>query len=185
MNQELYFIPVLQNALKAANPESALRQAFSKIDQLARDNNYRRGFENFEIFLGEVCSHRVLIEKNTLEDFTDYSQDSSLRYELTIFRDNRAMSKVHLEGNNIQNICGVTPETYTARLSTGRILWKETLSREDLIAGKIPGSQSIKVAADSGDFKARPARIVTLLNGRIVLKIFKGFESGVIQIELE
>ena len=185
MNRELYFIPVLKNALETGDPKSALRQAFSKIGQLAKDNEYRQGFENFEIFLGEACAHLLLIEKDTPEDITNCSQDSNLNYELTIFKDNRAINKVHLDGNNIQSIPGVMPGIYTARLSTGRILWKETLCCQDLIAGKIPGSRSIKVAADSGDFKARPDRIVTLLNGRIVLKIFKGFESGVIQIELE
>ncbi|MDD5134608.1 MAG: hypothetical protein PHP01_04290 [Phycisphaerae bacterium] len=185
MNRELYFIPVLQNALDAGEPKSALRQAFSKIGQLAMDDEYRQGLENFEIFVGEVCAHRLIIEKDTPEDFTGYSQDSSLSYELAILKDNRLTNKTCLDENGIQSIPGVMPGTYTIRLSTGRILWKETLSHQDLIAGEILGSQNIKVAADSGDFKAKPVRIVTLLNGRIVLKIFKGFESGVIQIELE
>ena len=185
MNRELYFIPVLQNALKADDPESALRESFDKISQLSKDNKYGQGFENFEIFLGEVCAHHVLLEKDNLEDLSDCSQSISFSCELIIFRDDILICTVSLNESKTQSIHGIVPGTYTVRLSTGRVIWRGYLSQEDLIIRKRPGSQSMKFAADSDDLKTEPARVVTLLGGRMVLKIFKGFDSGVIQIELE
>jgi hypothetical protein len=43
----------------------------------------------------------------------------------------------------------------------------------------------MKLAADSDDLKTEPARVVTLLSGQMALKFFKGFDSGVMQIEME
>ena len=185
MNRELYFIPVLQNALKADDPESALREAFDKISQLGKDNRYGQGFENFEIFLGEVCAHQVLLEKDSLEELSDCSQSISLSCELIIFRDDILICTVSLDESKTQSIRRIVPGTYTVRLSTGRVIWRDYLSQEDLIIRKSPGSQSLKLAADSDDFKTEPARAVTLLSGRMAMKIFKGFDSGVIRIELE
>jgi hypothetical protein len=185
LNRELYFIPVLQNALKSADPESALREAFCKISQLGKDNRYKQGFENFKIFTNEACSRRALCEKNMVEDLSGCSQSISLSCELIIFRDDILICTVSLDESKTQSIRGIVQGTYTVKLSTGRVIWRGYLSQEDLIIRKSPGSQSMKLAADSDDLKTEPARVVTLLSGQMALKFFKGFDSGVIQIEME
>jgi hypothetical protein len=185
LNRELFFIPVLQNALQTEDVKVALKDAFGKINQLGTDKRYRQGFENFEAFIQETCVHHALIEKQQVEDLGDYPQDVNFGCELVILRGNVLLGTIKAGTSINESIHDIVPGTYTVKLSTGRVLWKGTLSKEDLIIRAIPGGQSIKLAADLGNSKIRPARIVTLLGGRIVLKIFKGFDRGVIQIELE
>ena len=51
----LYFFPIIAKALQEPDIEKALRKAFGKIKQMGVEERYAEGFENFEIFMQEVC----------------------------------------------------------------------------------------------------------------------------------
>ncbi|MFH1614963.1 MAG: hypothetical protein ABIG61_07755 [Planctomycetota bacterium] len=217
MNNELYFIPILQEALKQPDRQKALSDALYKIDRFGKSERFKEGFQNFISFVTESYQRHYLIEENqSLRQIVDLLSESfeslypetngvelsgrgwkekylkiaafsqsTLPLEITIFGNNQLVGSVSLAQNNkSQKFSGITPGNYTIRFSTGRTLWKGEIIEKDLMARKTLDGQIIKLAADSGDFKARPSRIVTILKDQVVLKIFKGLYSGVIQIEL-
>ena len=60
MGNELYFIPIIEQALGDREPRPALRLAFGKIKRLGAHEPYRSGFGNFQQFMEEVRSCRNL-----------------------------------------------------------------------------------------------------------------------------
>jgi hypothetical protein len=47
----LYFIPMIAEALKSNDPQGALREAFAKIVELGRKDEYQEGFRQFNEFV--------------------------------------------------------------------------------------------------------------------------------------
>ena len=66
MNEDLYFIPVLDKAFREAEPEAALKNAFDKIERLGKQKQYREGFSNFRRFMGQVCKYQELWERDSI-----------------------------------------------------------------------------------------------------------------------
>jgi len=54
MSKDLYFIPIIADALKAPNVDEALERAFDKIRSLGRKPQYRQGLLQFEQFMHRV-----------------------------------------------------------------------------------------------------------------------------------
>lgn len=183
MNRELYFIPILQDALKAKDLKSALSKAVTNITQLGKDNLYKEGFENFQKFINEVYDFDDILKKNMNSEPTEYLLDSNLDCKFSIFQGDTLIYIGNLDKSQI--IRSIAPGTYAIKLSTGRILWRGEITEEELIMRKNLDGQNIKLAADSEDFKPEPVRIITLLKGQMFLKIFKGFDGGSLQIELQ
>ncbi|MFC1762902.1 hypothetical protein ACFL6U_12595 [Planctomycetota bacterium] len=62
MNKQLYFIPMLENALKQSHPGEALVGVFDKIKGLGDRKEYAGGYTNFKRFMGitsTVYQHRI------------------------------------------------------------------------------------------------------------------------------
>ncbi|MCK4341189.1 MAG: hypothetical protein KAY37_05635 [Phycisphaerae bacterium] len=51
MNNDLYFVPIIAQAMQETHPEHALRQAFVDITALGRQPAYARGFQQFQEFM--------------------------------------------------------------------------------------------------------------------------------------
>ena len=63
-------------------------------------------------------------------------------------------------------------------LSTGRRLWEGILTRSDLLCEGRP----LALAADENGLAGEPAREIAMLSGEIVVKVYRGLESGVLEI---
>lgn len=57
MNEGLYFVPIIAQALKAANPEVSLQDAFGMIKEMGSQQQYYDGYVNFEHFIDIAFSH--------------------------------------------------------------------------------------------------------------------------------
>ncbi len=57
MDNNRYFIPLLLDALDAADPAKALAEAFQTIQRLGNLPGYEKGFAQFEQFMAEVAHH--------------------------------------------------------------------------------------------------------------------------------
>ena len=79
----------------------------------------------------------------------------------------------------------ITPGTYTIRLSTGRIVWEEKLSREDLIWTYAYPEKDLAVAAETEPIDQTPTRIEAILDGELEINVFAGLESGEIRIRVK
>jgi len=51
MNENLFFVPIIANALQEPNIEEALRKAFCQIKKMSTEKRYFEGFANFELFM--------------------------------------------------------------------------------------------------------------------------------------
>ena len=54
MTDDMYFLPLLAEALHQKNPKAALREAFTKIQELGGKPAYKQGFLQFKRFIASV-----------------------------------------------------------------------------------------------------------------------------------
>jgi hypothetical protein len=66
MNEDLYFIPIIDMAFRQAEPETALKNAFDEIKRLGKQKQYTEGFSNFKSFMGQVCKYQQLQESDSM-----------------------------------------------------------------------------------------------------------------------
>ena len=57
MNNDMYFIPLIAEALEQPNRKAALQAAFEKIEALGRLPQYQNGYRQFRIFISEARDH--------------------------------------------------------------------------------------------------------------------------------
>ena len=67
MNHDLYFIPILANALRGPEVHASLERAFGLIERLGRQGDYQEGYHNFCVFLSEVVARRQLLEEQDMQ----------------------------------------------------------------------------------------------------------------------
>jgi len=56
VSNNLYFIPILFEALESADPVESLRRAFRTIVTLGKDERFRKGYEQFKVFMVSVLA---------------------------------------------------------------------------------------------------------------------------------
>jgi hypothetical protein len=108
--------------------------------------------------------------------------DSPIQIE--ILRENQVIDSLHPTAETI-TVSPIFPGRYTVRLSNGRILWEGDLTREDLIWTFAYPDQDISMAAETEDFREKPVKTISLLDGEIILRTFAGLESGRIILKVE
>lgn len=60
MSENLYFMPIIAQALQEPDIEEALKKAFRKIKRMGGEERHAEGFINFELFMQEVYNrHRI------------------------------------------------------------------------------------------------------------------------------
>lgn len=83
-----------------------------------------------------------------------------------------------------KEIRNVKPGHFTIKLDTGRAIWEEELTEQELIwAAAFPG-QDLDLAADTGEAAAGTTREITLLNGELIIRVFPETESGRLEIRI-
>lgn len=188
MDKNLYFIPIIEKALKTDEPLQSLQQAIYKIKRSGRDTNYKQGFENFKLFISECSRRYEMICEQQAFDFIDYRQllsdaNQGLRPELIILKDGRLLETIAVDKNVSHRIENITAAIYTVKLSTGLTLWRQKLTNGQLIK-EFGRDQDIKMAADSENARELPQKTFGLLDGKVTIKIFAGLFAGSIQIEV-
>lgn len=68
MSEELYFIPIIAEALQQEDKQTALTEAFEKIKELGKKPQYKQGFGQFARFIDSVNSHTKKNKSNMLTD---------------------------------------------------------------------------------------------------------------------
>ena len=101
--------------------------------------------------------------------------------EIEIIRDNETIASKPLAQTEIM-IKGITPGLYQIGLSTGMLLWEGQLAEEDLIWSSAFPERDLPMAAETELSDWEPTKIISILDGEIVIHIFAGLESGEIKI---
>ena len=63
MSHELFFIPILAEALGSPDVRQALEDAFAAIEQRAGEGDYQEGYRNFQTFMLEIEARRQVLQE--------------------------------------------------------------------------------------------------------------------------
>ncbi len=218
MAHELYFLPILLDAIDATSCREALREAISKVISLGREPGYELGYQRFNEFmkivgegaaLGEdsdssdavlqflvsFCSQldsQGLSSEVLLSDPIVYMRCqqlvSSLQHlipnrqeqiEIIVESGNEVLARFNADNEGaLGRVRRSTPGKYSVSFSTGRKLWEGILTKSDLTCE----GQPLSMAADDNGLPDKPALEIVMLSGEIVMKVYRGIESGALEI---
>ena len=68
MNRDLFFLPLIADALQKPDPKKGLQEAFEEIELLGRQPEYKLGFRQFQMFMKEI--------KRNIEARSSLSEDA-------------------------------------------------------------------------------------------------------------
>ena len=172
MNKDLYFIPLLDDAVSRIDTKTALTEAFKRIEALGHQPEYREGFMNFKRFMAEVEQKLEPARKRR-------------NLNILIEREGSRLASVSLEHiPRFESVGGLRPGHYVIKLDTGRVLWEGALREEDLLWTAAFPDRPLAMAADTGDRVQEPTRLLRLLEGEVVIKVFPELEAGRMAIEI-
>ena len=231
MNDDLYFLPLIADALEQPDPKEALKEAFENIKNLGRQSKFKQGFSQFQRFMNEVKSNWEK-QPQTSEGMADkLARDLSHQLAAGLLEDDEkeaksAMDLIALrpdwkqefekllaetagfeapdsapeliaekEGERIgsirfknqpasKTIRNLKPGLYTIKLDTGRILWQDRLTENDLLWFYAFPEQDLDLAADTGEAMPRTTLEIRLLAGEVIIRVFPEIESGRLELEI-
>ena len=197
MNHDLYFIPLVSQALAAPDPKSALPKALAVIEALGQLPEYQNGYAQWKKFFavlaegvreqrrneqGAMDQPAAVRRKKPPED-TTLEENEPIQFtpalEIVVAKDDRALATIPYTGTPTKRRIGnLTPGRFQINLDTGRLLWEGDLERKDLIWTEAYPDTALEVAAATEEMPNPPTREWTLLNGTMILRVFPGLESG-------
>jgi hypothetical protein len=232
MTKNLYFLPIIADALKHPKPKEALMAAFEEIKTLGQKSEYERGFSQFQRFMAEMkrgwerwstkpkdiffdeiwclamqmaadlldgnqMETEAIIEliqsqpryqdefENLLRE-TPKSDKTTRTPEIMVERNGKRIDSTPCEHQPVtKEIRNVKPGLYTVKMDTGRVIWQEELTEQDLIWAAAFQGQALDLAADSEEATDRTTREILLLNGEVIIRVFSGVESGCLELKIE
>lgn len=186
MNNELYFIPILEKALLHPAPESALRDAFAQVEAMGRDPALRVGHRQFHRFMNET--RRALMEdargETPLRALSECERPTQVA--LWLERDGRRIAELVIDRLSFKHpVTDLQPGNFRLSTDTGWTLWEATLTPRQLIwSAAFPG-QSLPLAAQTGQASPTPSMEVSLLEGAVTLRAYPGLEGGLLSIAVQ
>jgi hypothetical protein len=183
MSKDLYFLPIIGDALRHPEPKMGLTAAIEEIKNLGKRPEYERGFLQFLRFMAEV---RRNWEKRSQESGDFASQFLRRIPEIIVERNEKAIGSVRCESLRFtKEIRGLKPGHYVVRMDTGRILWQGGLNEQDLICPPAFQREALDLAADTGEIAEKMTREITLLNGELTIRFFSEDDSGRLELEIK
>lgn len=171
MSNDLFFIPLIESALREPDPREALRVAFDQIVAIRGRSEYERGYEQFLRFLKAMeaapCAAverpggiEVLVECDGVPIPTERPGHAAATW---IAR-------------------GCVPGTYRIRTDTGWTLWEVSLTSEQLMWAEAHRDQDLHMAADSVEVESAPSMELSLLDRNVTLQVFPGLDGGTLML---
>ena len=181
MHDDLYFIPLIAQALEQPNCRGALCETFERITTMGRQPRYAVGYRQFLIWMDVVkksMSHEIHeVTADSMLELTNRPASVELRLE----RDGAAVASCTFErARGVKTVGDITPGHYTLKLETGRTVWEGELAARDVLHRP---EEPMKMVADTGEAPP-PTREFTELDGMLIVRVFAGMEVGVVEIEL-
>lgn len=107
----LFFIPILAEALRSSSPKEALLQAFRRIRELGQEEEYQEGFSQFEQFMGRAAQHQEARAEDVPAAGGDIAYELSVEIASDTFEGDKQEKEAALE------------------LIFSRQVWRETYER--------------------------------------------------------
>ena len=182
------FQEFVKAALEPSEPDSPLvlhriREAIYRLMYALAANTFEGSEEQKKLLISEFEKdsewsseyHKI---REEFEDSTNL--ESQLSFE--ILKDGQSFGSYPI-GDEPLIIKGISIGVYTIRLSNGRVLWEDRLTREDVLWTYAFPDKELPMAAETEPLEKTPAWAISLLEGEFVMRIFPGLESAMISIE--
>lgn len=183
MYEDLYFVPMIAEALGRTNPGAELARTFERIRAMGRDRRHYRGYRQFLEFVDSVDRTASPGAPEPVREQIPRPADRSRAVDLLVEREDVLVATVRLERAPAgQVVDGIAPGQYRLMLDTGRVLWRGCLTEEDLLWAKAFPGRPLAMAADSTSARRRPSRRIDLLGGAVIVRVHAGMESGSLEI---
>lgn len=180
MAEGLSFLGWIEQALRNPDPRTALREAFERI--LAHSQRSRHDFLQFASFM-EIVRMRLEEQNGFLAAEPGDALQPAPPGHLILSKDEVLVKEIPIRPGKTESIGELTPGLYKIFLDTGRALWMEALTEEDLLWEVAYPQAPLEMAADTGSFSPRPTRQWELLGGDILLEVLPGVEAGRLNLE--
>jgi hypothetical protein len=179
MNNDLYFIPILSDALTEPDRDRALERAFLVIERQREVPGHERGYAQFVRFMDAVA--RLAAEPAGGE--ADGIPDASPAMGVVMEKDGTLIEELSFHIlPAVTRITKATSGLYRLRLSTGRLLWEGRLGEAELLWSRAFPGEGLQLAADTGSGEHRVSLRLELLRGEVVMRVLPGLETGTIEI---
>jgi hypothetical protein len=186
MSNELYFIPIIAEALRQPNPRMALDIAFQRIESLGRATTHHIGYRQFLRFM--ACSFKHWEETPIMA--TDESSppliDETYPVEIWLERGNQRLPGLVVDQIPCRkSFAELTPDRYRLVTDTGWLLWEATLTPRELFWTLAHPHRNLPLAAQTDDEPILPTLETHLLGGALTIRVYSGLESGILDITFE
>ena len=165
MKDDVFFIPIIAEAMRQSDTRTALKEAFSLIEEMGRRPRYRQGLRQFRRFMeitGDACTIAFVVERN-----------------------GEQLGEIAISpAKTSSTLGGITPGRYTIKMSTGRVIWEGMIAEEDVIWSRAFAGAPLPLAAATDQAPRPPSRREALLGGEVMLYILPGVEAAEMGIEL-
>jgi hypothetical protein len=199
MDNELYFIPIIEQALQSSNPKQSLTDTLNEIKELGHKEEYGIGLQQFKYFMGQSVESIQypgiqLNEKWFLHDRdTQANKDIKIHpiqpsafLSIELVKDDQRIEQISI--NKIPCVIEfsrIESGNYLLRLNTGRILWAGTLDYKHLQWAKAFTDKPLPAAAQTDKTQSYTTVDEWLLDEDIRFQVIPGIESGKIKIEIQ
>jgi len=184
MHDDLYFLPIIAEALGRREVGEAIHEAIRRIEEMGRDDCYRRGYEQFLLFMAWGDSARR--RRVDYGPKADGRQGRVGRGSVVILveREGQVLASLSSDRTQAPWIAeGITPGRYRLATDTGWVLWEGNLSARDVLWAKAYGRRPIEMAADTGQAAGRPTREIATANAGLIVRVYAGIETGTLEID--
>jgi len=181
MSNKLYFIPLVSQAISQSDTRAEAKHILERILELGKRPEYFQGFLQFQRFMAKVFE----IQKDDIPWMAGIweLQPDKRTIKIIIIKDEETIASFPMNlSEKSRLIHNALPGFYTIKLSTGRILWMDEISKRDLSWREAFPDRELKLAAAVGEVKQVPTKEISVLDGEIIIRIFPGFEDGTIEV---
>ena len=186
MPDDLFFIPMIAQALRDPDPKAAMIDTFERIRAMGREPRYQRGYQQLIEFMDSAATARLEDAPEEVGALILEELDRPMSAEVIIERNDVVVTSCYFEqGVGAHVVKGIEPGDYRLKLDTGRVLWEGHLSEKDLVWSKAFPGEDLSMAADTEGTPRRLTREFDLLDGMLTLRVYPGVETGSLEIELK
>jgi hypothetical protein len=186
MHDDLFFIPMIAEALRRPDQKAALRVAFTRIQAMRHDPCFGVGYQQFLRFMHAAYEARSHDESYEASVRIPEELDRSSTLVLTLERDGTVMATCTFERtSSVQTVRDIRPGYWQLKTDTGRVMWEDLLTADDVIWAESHPGRDLPLAAGTGESTRQATREIALLGGTVVLRVCPGVDCGVLEIILK
>ena len=164
MRNDIFFIPIIAQALQQPDPNQAMREAFERIRILGREPQFQQGYKQFLEFMESANNSQLENEPEQLGAKILKELDHPETLDIIVEKDDDLVGSFSFNESGdftgSQTIANITPGQYRITLETGRVLWEGSLDERDVLWTKAWPGEPFKMAADSGEPIGQPVRAI-------------------------